>query len=72
MANYKSLNDSKWESLFEKYGILKKVKKKGVFKITSKVINEQRESRLMTKFDHEDHLPEIFKKNKLSILPISR
>lgn len=72
MANYKSLNDSKWESLFEKYGILKKVKKRGVFKITSKVINEQRESRLMTKFDHEDHLPEIFKKNKLSILPISR
>src|SRR5699024_1030712 len=35
-------------------------------------IKEFREPRLMTKFDHRINLPDIFSKNNLSILPITR
>jgi hypothetical protein len=69
---YESKNDIAWNKLFKKYGIIKEISKKGHFVISSAQINEYRESRLMTKFDHETNLPEIFKANKLSILPISR
>lgn len=64
--------DQSWEKLFSKYEILKKVESNGYFQITSTKINEFREARLMTKFDHESQLPSLFKKNKLSILPITR
>lgn len=65
-------NEAAWRELFEKYKILKKIEQHGVFEITSNQINEFREARLMTKFDHRKNLPEIFKKNNLSILPITR
>lgn len=59
----KTKNDDAWEKLFEKYRIIEKINKEGKFEITSAQINEFREARLMTKFDH---------KNKFSILPITR
>ncbi|NEP78206.1 MAG: translation elongation factor [Okeania sp. SIO3C4] len=65
-------NDVAWERLFEKYQILEEVNKNGFFKIEASQINQERESRLMAKFDHVVNLPEIFKDNFLSILPISR
>ncbi|NET24300.1 type II restriction enzyme [Okeania sp. SIO1I7] len=65
-------NDVAWEKLFEKYQILEEVNKNGFFKIEASQINQERESRLMAKFDHVVNLPEIFKDNFLSILPISR
>ncbi len=65
-------NDEAWGNIFSKYDILKTVEKEGFFKIKSEQINEFRESRLMAKFDHEINLPNIFKNNGLSILPISR
>jgi len=65
-------NETAWKELFETYKILEKIEKHSVFEITSSQINEFREARLMTKFDHRKNLPEIFKKNKLSILPITR
>ncbi|WP_287521897.1 type II restriction enzyme [Okeania sp. SIO2C2] len=65
-------NDVAWEKLFEKYQILEEVNKNGLFKIEASQINQERESRLMAKFDHVVNLPEIFKENCLSILPISR
>ena len=40
--------------------------------ISSMEINEFREARLMTKFDHRSQLPELFVEHKLSILPTSR
>jgi hypothetical protein len=64
--------DKDWESLFEKYGILAHIQNKGSFRISSKQINEVHEARLMAKFDQSARLPEIFKKNKLSILPVAR
>ena len=65
-------NDKAWEHLFEKYDILEKIKKNGQFIISANTINEFREPRLMTKFDHKINLPEIFEKNSLAILPITR
>ena len=64
--------NSAWNQLFEKYSILDVVREHGNYIITAKQIKEFREPRLMTKFDHSENLPEIFKENKLSIMPISR
>ena len=68
----KSKNDVAWEKLFAKYDILNEVKVSGLYEISAKKINEFREARLMTKFDHSSNLPTIFEQNNLSILPISR
>lgn len=68
----KSKNDLAWEKLFEKHKILEKILKDGHIEITATKINEFREARLMTKFDHKSQLPKLFADNKLSILPTSR
>jgi hypothetical protein len=68
----KTKNDVAWESLFETHKILEGIKQNGVYKISAKLINEKREARLMTKFDHSIQLPKIFKENNLSIQPDSR
>lgn len=68
----KTKNDIAWEKLFAKYNILSKIEDKGFFQITAMAINEFREARLATKFDHKRNLPELFKSNHLSILPITR
>lgn len=65
-------NDIAWMSLFDKYRIINKIENKGFFNITASQINEFREARLMTKFDHKINLPQIFKADGLSILPITR
>lgn len=70
MSNTK--NGRAWKKLFDKYNIISNIEKNGVFEITSSQINEFREARLMTKFDHKKNLPKLFSKNKLSILPITR
>ncbi|MDX8045375.1 translation elongation factor [Gracilibacillus sp. S3-1-1] len=61
-----------WEILFERYKILENVQRHGFFEIKAKEIKEEREPRLMAKFDHFSNLPKIFKDNGLSILPLSR
>jgi len=65
-------NDKAWEILFKRHKILEEVEKNGFFEIASGQINQERESRLMAKFDHSVKLPDIFLDNDLSILPISR
>lgn len=69
---HESKNDAAWRILFEKYDILQEIAKKGIYQISAEQIKEYREPRLMAKFDHRINLPQIFKKNKLSILPITR
>ncbi len=64
--------DRNWKKLFEKYNIPEKINKAGHYIITSAEINEFREARLMTKFDHRKNLPLLFQKYNLSILPITR
>jgi hypothetical protein len=73
MSNsHKSLNDTAWENLFEKYHILNQIEAHSRFEISASQIKEFREPRLMAKFDHAINLPEIFADNNLVILPISR
>jgi len=68
-----SLNDIKWQEIFDKFRVLDIVSRENSFEITSAQINEfGREARLMTKFDHKSQLPKLFADNHLSILPISR
>ncbi len=71
-TSQKTKNDIAWEKIFQEYSILEEISKIGYFEIDSATINKFRESRLMAKFDHQANLPNIFKKHKLSILPISR
>jgi len=65
-------NDKAWNQLFAKYNILEHIYRNGFFEITAIQINEFREARLMTKFDHSINLPKIFSDNGLAILPITR
>jgi hypothetical protein len=67
-----SLLNEAWEILFDRYNILHEVNNKGFFEIGAKTIKTVREPRLMAKFDHKTNLPKIFRKNDISILPISR
>ncbi len=64
--------DKDWDSLFADYDILNAINSNGFFIISSKQINKVHEARLMTKFDNRENLPDIFKRNHLSILPITR
>ncbi len=66
------MNDTAWESLFDKYHILDEVKQHGQFVISAGQIKEFREPRLMTKFDHRVNLPQVFSENGLAILPVTR
>ncbi|KAK3604818.1 hypothetical protein CHS0354_000480 [Potamilus streckersoni] len=67
-----SKNDLAWEKIFEKHRILDMISKDGYYKILATQINEFREARLMTKFDHKSQLPKLFANNRLSVLPTSR
>ncbi|WP_336248594.1 type II restriction enzyme [Stomatohabitans albus] len=68
----KTLNDKAWEKIFDKYSIIGSIRERGIYEISAKEIGEFREARLMTKFDHRSNLPTLFKRNHLSILPITR
>ena len=73
MENWISKNNKAWNLLFEKYNIICEINKNGYFEITADEIKTSgREPRLMTKFDSSENLPDIFKSNKLAILPIKR
>jgi hypothetical protein len=67
-----SKNDIAWKRFFDKHNILQSVFQNNHVIINSNDINEFREARLMTKFDHKSQLPALFSDNNLSILPISR
>lgn len=67
-----TFNDKAWEILFERHHILHQIEQNGYFIIHAKEIKKEREPRLMAKFDHAKHLPKLFKKHGLSILPVSR
>jgi hypothetical protein len=68
----KTKNDLAWETLFDRHKILNNIATNGYHKILADDIRKEREPRLMCKFDHKANLPQPFKENKLSILPISR
>lgn len=65
------INDG-WKALVERYDIVGKVKKDGLFYITADQIREVKEPRLMTNFDTQESLPGILMKHHLAILPVTR
>lgn len=69
MATKTKNRESSWEQIFEKYHILDEVEKNWIYEISSDTIKEFWEPRLMTKYDHYEQLPKIFRENHLSILP---
>lgn len=68
----KSGIDAAWEILFERHHILERIERDGRFSISSAEINTVKEARLMAKFDRSAQLPQIFRANRLSILPTAR
>ncbi len=71
-ASLKINIDQAWKMLFDKHDIISRVQSDGFFKISSKEINTVKEARLMAKFDQSAQLPEIFRNNRFSILPVTR
>ena len=71
-AKKKRKIDITWNKLNDKHHILDAIKDKGYFIISAKQIGEFQEARLAVKFDYSDARPELFVKNNLSILPITR
>lgn len=67
-----SKNDEAWQTLFVQHDILREIDRTGFFEIEAQTIRAVREPRLMSKFDHQANLPQIFQENALAILPISR
>lgn len=67
-----SLIERKWEQIFERYDVLSRIQRTGFYTITSTDINQFHEARLMTKFDHKNNLPQQFRDNHISILPLTR
>ena len=63
----RSKNDLAWETLFETHHILDRVADDGVCKISRTTIDQVRDSRLMTSFNHRIQLPSVFKDQNLSI-----
>ncbi len=72
MSYKRTKNDIAWEQLFHKFDILSCINIDGYFRISAPQINQFREARLMTKFDHKSNLPLLFRENHLSILPVTR
>ena len=66
-----SANDA-WQKILEKYDIVNKVSKDGIFHIKASEIKEFKEPRLMAKWDCTAALPSALKSNNLNILPDSR
>lgn len=66
------LIDKHWEEIFDHYKILDSLNGNLCTEITSAQLNVFKEARLLTKIDHRSQLPDIFAKNNLEILPISR
>lgn len=64
--------EAAWEALFNRHDIVSRIKSDGYYSISASDINKFHEARLMTKFDHSIQLPEIFKRNGLTIQPDSR
>jgi hypothetical protein len=64
--------DKGWDDLEKQHHIVEEVHQKGYMDIRADTIKKVCEPRLMTKFDHEEELPELFKKAHLSIMPITR
>lgn len=66
-------NDDAWDKIFEGLHLLPEIEKHGFAYVTAdaiKAASDKREPRLLAKQDTKSSRPEVFKHNKLSILPV--
>ena len=66
-----SLNDEAWEETFHKHDVLARVGHEGFADVSANDLRAFREPRLMAKIDHTKNLPDVFRENRLSILPLT-
>lgn len=60
-----------WRKLFQLYDVVNEVAAHGFVDLTANQLRVEREPRLLTKIDHEEHLPAVFADNHLGILTLS-
>lgn len=60
-----------WRKLFQTHDVINKVAAHGFVDLTADQLRAEREPRLLTKIDHEEHLPQVFADNQLGILTLS-
>lgn len=68
-------DDDAWQKICDRTDLLQQVKKHGFFLVSAKTlqqISDERQPRLMAKFDFDHQRPAVFKKLKLNILPLKR
>ena len=66
-------NDEAWSKIFERLHLLPEIEKHGFVYVNAddiKKASDMREPRLLAKQDTKNSRPEVFKQNKLSILPV--
>jgi hypothetical protein len=66
-------NDEAWGKIFERLRLLPEIKRHGFVYVSAdeiKAASDKREPRLLAKQDTKNSRPEVFKQNKLSILPV--
>ena len=66
-------NDEAWGKIFERLPLLPEIERQGFVYVSADDIKEasdKREPRLLAKQDTKNSRPEVFKQNKLSILPV--
>lgn len=67
-----SKTNAAWKALNERHDIIEAIRRDGFYRIKASEIKEEREPRLMAKFDSSEQLPSFFKSNRINILPDSR
>lgn len=66
-------NDEAWGKIFERLHLLPEIERQGFVYVSAddiKAASDKREPRLLAKQDTKNSRPDVFKKNKLSILPV--
>jgi hypothetical protein len=66
-------NDEAWGKIFERLHLLPEIEQHGFVYVSAddiKAASDKREPRLLAKQDTKNSRPEVFKQNKLSILPV--
>jgi hypothetical protein len=63
-------NDNAWKDLFSDTNAVTEIHSKGISYISARTMKKYREPRLMAKIDTSELLPQVFRKHKLSILPV--
>jgi len=68
-------NDIAWQKVAERMPLLQEIDERGFFRISAKELqqnSDERQPRLMVKFDYDFQRPTLFRNHKLNILPLKR